>query len=102
MAYFRRQLYETTYRHFLKTRDEIKNMSPDLLEEMGLDSDADEDLANMTEWPEYFEVHEVPKLMKTQLKHRPKLRDFSSMEGLLNEYDIRGQLDRKMEEFHSQ
>ncbi len=63
-AYFRRQLYETTYRHFLKTKEDIRNMSPELLEEMGLDSEADEDIPNMQEWPEYFEVSEVPKLMK--------------------------------------
>ncbi len=100
MAFFCRQLYETTYRHFLKTKDEIKKMSPELLEEMGLDSDDGEEGPNMTEWPEYFEVNEVPKLMKTELKPKPKLKDFRSMESLLSEYDIRKQLDRKMEEFN--
>ena len=64
-------------------------MSPELLEEMGLDSEADEDISNMQEWPEYFEVSEVPKLMKQELKQKPKLKDFRSMESLLNEYDIR-------------
>ena len=61
LAYFRKQLYETTYKHFLKTREEIKNMSPGLCEELGLSSDEEDDNLAMTEWPDYFVVDEVPK-----------------------------------------
>ena len=102
LAYFRKQLYETTYKHFLKTREEIKNMSPGLCEELGLSSDEEDDNLAMTEWPDYFVVDEVPKLMKAELKSKPKLRDFKSMESLLQDYNIRDQLDRKMNEFNSQ
>ena len=41
-SFFRKQLYITTYRMFLKARDEIKNLSSDLLADLGMDSE-DED-----------------------------------------------------------
>ena len=77
-------------------------MSPGLCEELGLSSDEEDDNLAMTEWPDYFVVDEVPKLMKQELKSKPKLRDFKSMESLLQDYNIRDQLDRKMNEFNSQ
>jgi len=98
LAYFRRQLYEITYKQYLKTRADIKFMSPDLYADMGLDSDQEE----MTSWPEFYNVDEVPKLLRTELKQKPKLKYFTSMEAVLQDYNIRDQLDRKMIELDSQ
>lgn len=59
-------------------------MSPELCEEMGLDSDDDDmDLINMTEWPEFFDVDAVDSVRKTELKPKPKLNNFKSIESLL-------------------
>ena len=59
-------------------------MSPELCEEMGLDSDDDDmDLINMTEWPEFFDVDAVDTVRKTELKPKPKLNNFKSIESLL-------------------
>ena len=60
-------------------------MSPELCEEMGLDSDDDDmDLINMTEWPEFFDVETaVDSVRKTELKPKPKLNNFKSIESLL-------------------
>jgi len=55
----------------------------------------------MTEWPEFFEVNEVAHVRKSDLKPKPKLNNFKSMESLLQEYNIRDQLDKKMSEFDS-
>ena len=73
-----------TYRKYKKARDDLKNMSPDLCEEMGLESDDDDmELINMTSWPEFFEVNNVEKVRKTELKPKPKLNNFKSIESLL-------------------
>ena len=66
---------------------------------MGFDSD-DEEL--LTEWPEFFNVDAVPHIRKSELKPKPKPTSFKSMESLLQEYNIRDQLDKKMSEFDSQ
>ena len=59
-------------------------MSPELCEEMGLDSDDDDmDFINMTEWPEFFDVDAVDSVRKTELKPKPKLNNFKSIESLL-------------------
>ena len=59
-------------------------MSPELCEEMGLDSEDDDmDLINMTEWPEFFDVDAVDSVRKTELKPKPKLNNFKSIESLL-------------------
>ena len=50
-------------------------------------------------WPDYFEVDQVPKLLKAELKPRPRLKNFSSVGTMLQECNIRDQLDRKMLEF---
>ena len=51
---------------------------------MGLDSDDDDmDLINMTEWPEFFDVDAVDSVRKTELKPKPKLNNFKSIESLL-------------------
>ena len=68
---------------------------------MGLDSIEDEG-NNMTEWPEFFEVDSVDSVDKSDLKPKPKLSNFKSMESLLQEYNIRDQLDRKMSEYDCQ
>lgn len=57
LNYFRRQLYEITYSHFLKTRADMRDMSPELCEDMGLDSDDEEGDIALGRWPEYFEVN---------------------------------------------
>lgn len=49
---------------------------------MGLDSIEDEG-NNMTEWPEFFEVDSVDSVDKSDLKPKPKLSNFKSMESLL-------------------
>ena len=43
LDFFRNQLYTMTYHQFIKARDEIKNLSPDLYEDLGMDSDNGED-----------------------------------------------------------
>ena len=55
----------------------------------------------MQEWPDFFQVDDVPPVRKTDLKPKPKLGNFRSMESLLQEYDIRNQLDQKMSEYES-
>ena len=107
-SFFRRQLYITTYRMFLKARDEIKNLSSDLLADLGMDSEDEDDAMQdnqckpMTHWPEFFDVNAVAPIRKSDLKPRPKLNNFKSMESMLQEYNIRDQLEKKMSEFDSQ
>ena len=49
-----------TYRKYRKAREDLMTMSPELCEEMGLESDDDDmQLMNMTEWPEFFDVDNV-------------------------------------------
>lgn len=58
-----------------------------MYEEMGL---ADQSLhENMTEWPDFFTVNNLPPVRKTELKPKPRLNNFKSMENLLQEYNIR-------------
>lgn len=97
--YFRRQLYEITYRQFLKTREEIREISPDLFHDLGGGSNDEDDVIDS--WPEYFDVENVPRLLKSELKSKPKVRSVSSVSNMLQECNIREQLDRKMEEFNS-
>ena len=73
-----------TYRKYKKAREDLKTMSPELCEEMGLESDDDDmQLMNLTEWPEFFDVNNVEKVRKTELKPKPKLNNFKSIESLL-------------------
>lgn len=85
----------------MKTQDDIKDLSPELCEVYGIGQD-DEENSLADGWPEYFEVDDVPKLMKAELKAKPKMKNFTSVGNLLQEYNIRDQLDRKMSEFHSE
>jgi len=55
----------------------------------------------MTSWPEFFEVDAVPPVRKTDLKQKPKLNQFKSMESLLQEYNIRDELERRMSKLDS-
>ena len=94
---------------FLKTRDEIKNLSSDLYADLGMDSEEEDDVDRygneskpMTQWPEFFDINTVAHVRKSDLKPRPKLNNFKSMESMLQEYNIRDQLDKKMSEFDSQ
>jgi len=98
-VFFRRQLYEITYKQYLKTIKLIKESSPEMYEEMGLDQDLLED--HLTEWPEFFDIEDIPKLLKAELKAKPKLKDFKSMESYLQDYNIRDKLDRKMSELET-
>ena len=41
-------------------------------------------------------------MMKAELKPKPKMKNFTSVGCLLQEYNIRDQLDRKMSELESQ
>ena len=61
--------------------------------------DSDEEDMFIEGWPDYFEVDQVPKLLKTELKQRPRIKNFSSVGAMLQECNIRDQLDRKMLEF---
>ena len=63
-----------TYRQFLKSREEIKKMSIDLYADMGMGDEA-EDQA-MKEWPEFFEVDNIPPVRKSELKSKPRLNNF--------------------------
>ena len=88
-SFFRKQLYIITYRMYLKARDEIKNLSSDLLADLGMESEEEEDAAMgnqckpMTHWPEFFDVNAVAHVRKSDLKPRPKLNNFKSMESML-------------------
>ena len=81
LQFFREQLYVTTYRMYLKSREDIKELSPDLYDEMCLSDDDDNNL--MTSWPDFFEVDNVAPVRKTDLKQKPRLNNFKSMESLL-------------------
>lgn len=61
-----------TYRQFLKSREEIKKMSIDLYADMGIDDDVEV----MTEWPEFFEVNNIPMVRMSELKSKPRLNNF--------------------------
>lgn len=70
---------------FLKAKEDLKGLSADLCKDMGL-SDGDSDDENstpMTEWPEFFEVEDVPPVRKTDLWQKPRMKDFKSMENML-------------------
>ena len=60
---------------------------------MGLEQEEEEGRA-MTEWPDFFEVNSVERVPQFELKAKPKLNNFKSMENLLQEYNIRDHLDR--------
>mmetsp|Transcript_25721 Transcript_25721/g.34361 ORF Transcript_25721/g.34361 Transcript_25721/m.34361 type:complete len:83 (-) Transcript_25721:627-875(-) len=75
-------------------------MSPELCRDMGLASDSEEEEL-VDEWPDYFEVDQVPRLLKAVLKPKPRLKSMTSVGNLLQDYNIREQLDRKMMEFES-
>ena len=73
-----------TYKKYRLAREDLLNMSPDLCEEMGIEADDDDmDLMNATEWPEFFEVDNVDPVRKYELKPKPKLNNFKSIENLL-------------------
>ena len=73
-----------TYKKYRKARDELMTMSPELCEQMGIEADDDDmELMNMTEWPEFFEVDNVDHVRKCELKPKPKLNNFKSIENLL-------------------
>ena len=77
-------------------------MSSDLYADLGMESEDEEDGKPMTQWPEFFDVNEVANVRKSELKAKPKLNNFKSMESLLQEYNIRDQLDKKMIEYDNQ
>lgn len=68
---------------------------------MGLDN-IDQVGKTLTEWPDFFEVDSVELVQKTELKPKPKLSNFKSMESLLKDYNIREQLDRQMRDYDCQ
>jgi len=45
--------------------------------------DSDEEDMFIEGWPDYFEVDQVPKLLKTELKQRPRIKNFSSVGAML-------------------
>ena len=47
---------------------------------MGLDSEEEN---QMNEWPEFFEIDSVDQIAVADLKPKPKLGSFKSMENLL-------------------
>ena len=98
LKFFRKQLYIKTYRLFQHAREELKQKSSDLYEDMGLDSD-EENLMN--EWPEFFEIDSVENIAKFDLKPKPKLGSFKSMENMLQDYNIRDRLERSMSEYEN-
>ena len=102
LSFFRKQLYVMTYRMFLKAREDLKQMSSDLYADLGMESEVEEDGKPMTHWPDFFDANEVAQVRKSDLKPKPKLNNFKSMESLLQEYNIRDQLDKKMSEYDSQ
>ena len=102
LSFFRKQLYVMTYRMFLKAREDLKQMSSDLYADLGMESEEEEDGKPMTHWPDFFDANEVAQVRKSDLKPKPKLNNFKSMESLLQEYNIRDQLDKKMSEYDSQ
>jgi hypothetical protein len=53
------------------------------------DDSRDEKNQQMSFWPEFFDVDAVPPVRKTDLKQKPKLNQFKSMESLLQEFNIR-------------
>ena len=85
----------------MQTIQELKHTSPELYEEMGLDN-IDHVGKTLTEWPDFFEVDSVEPVQKSELKPRPKLSSFKSMESLLKDYNIREQLDRHMRDYDCQ
>lgn len=92
LQFFRKQLYVLTYRMFLKTREDLKQMSSDLYADLGMESDEEEEAAGgkpMSRWPDFFDVNEVAHVRRSELKPKPRLNNFKSMESLLQEYNIR-------------
>ena len=86
LAFFRRQLYIMTYRYFLKERDEIRKLSSDLYADLGMDSNEDQDESKpLGQWPEFFDVNSVPQVRKSELKPRPKLNNFKSIDCIISE-----------------
>ena len=54
--FFRMQLYSTTYKFYLRCKEELQALPADMCAEMGIDpdeADFDQD-GPMTEWPEFF------------------------------------------------
>lgn len=50
------QLYSTTYKFYLRSKEELQALPADMCAEMGIDpdeADFDQD-GPMTEWPEFF------------------------------------------------
>jgi len=57
-----------------------------------------EDDEDLNEWPDFFEVNEhVPKVPKAELKHPPKMRGAQTMSDLLDQYDIKKNLQERLE-----
>ena len=65
---------------FQRASEELKQKSSDLYADMGLDSEEEN---QMNEWPEFFEIDSVDQIAVADLKPKPKLGSFKSMENLL-------------------
>ena len=57
-----------------------------------------EDDEDLNDWPDFFEVNEhVPKILKAELKHPPKIRSAQTMSDLLDQYDIKKNLHERLD-----
>lgn len=63
----------------------MKELTPDLF---GGSDDEQEDEV-MKAWPDYFDVDAVQRLVKTELKAKPRMKSISSIGTMLQDCNIR-------------
>ena len=68
---------------------------------MGLDTLDNEELAKRSEWPDFFQVEDIPPVRKSELKPKPKVAGFKSMTNLLESYNVHTEMERRMSEYDS-
>ena len=77
------ELIAYTHMFYRKEKRELEEINPEVAQLL-------EDDEDLTDWPDFFDVDEhVPDIPHAWLKHPPKLRGLTTVNDLLNSYDVR-------------